>query len=51
MRIADRKDKLLMGQMNNLDADAMKAVEDAIDELSLINRDIWQTVGEYNYPT
>jgi hypothetical protein len=51
MRIADRKDKLLMGQVNDLDAGAAMAVEAAIDELTQINHDIWQTVGEFNYPT
>ncbi len=51
MRIADRKDKLLMGQVNDLDAGAAKDVQAAIDELKLINHDIWQTVSAYNYPT
>lgn len=50
MRIADRKEKLLMGQVNDLDTAAAEAVEAAIAELKLINRDIWQAVGEFNYP-
>jgi len=51
MRIADRKDKLLMGQVNDLDAGAAKAVEDAIDELMQINHDIWQTIDDFGYPS
>ncbi|SMX33920.1 hypothetical protein [Octadecabacter ascidiaceicola] len=50
MRIADRKDKLMMGQVNDLDAAAAEAVEAAIAELRSINRDIWITVNEFNYP-
>ena len=50
MRIADRKDKLMMGQVNDLDAAAAEAVEEAISELKSINRDIWQAVSDFNYP-
>lgn len=50
MRIADRKDKLMMGQVNDLDAAAAGAVEDAIAELKSINLDIWKVVSDFNYP-
>ena len=50
MRIADRKDKLMMGQVNDLDAAAAQAVEAAIAELKAINRDIWQAVSDFDYP-
>ncbi|AKS46941.1 hypothetical protein SAMN05444287_2065 [Octadecabacter temperatus] len=50
MRIADRKDKLMMGQVNDLDAAAAEAVKAAIAELRSINRDIWKTVSDFNYP-
>lgn len=50
MRIADRKDKLMMGQVNDLDAAAAGAVEAAIIELKSINRDIWHAVSDFNYP-
>ncbi len=50
MRIADRKDKLMIGQVNDLDAAAAQAVEAAIEELKSINRDIWQAVHDFNYP-
>ncbi|WP_298261746.1 hypothetical protein [uncultured Litoreibacter sp.] len=50
MRIADRKDKLMMGQINDLDAAAAEAVETAISELQSINKDIWAAVRIYSYP-
>ncbi|SDX42427.1 hypothetical protein [Litoreibacter albidus] len=50
MRIADRKDRLMMGQVNDLDAAAAEDVRAAIGELQSINRDIWQTVSDLNYP-
>jgi len=50
MRIADRKDKLMMGQVNDLDAAAAQAVEAAITELKLINQDIWLAVSDFQYP-
>ncbi|WP_281857393.1 hypothetical protein [Litoreibacter halocynthiae] len=50
MRIADRKDKLMMGQVNALDAAAAEDVEAAITELKSINRDVWQAVRDYKYP-
>jgi hypothetical protein len=50
MRIADRKDKLMMGQVNALDAAAATDVENAIAELASINRDIWKAIVELDYP-
>ena len=50
MRIADRKDKLMMGQVNDLDAAAAEALQSAIVELRAINHDIWQAVSDFNYP-
>lgn len=50
MRIADRKDKLMMGQINDLDAEAADNIKSAIAELGAINRDIWQAVSDFGYP-
>ncbi len=50
MRIADRKDKLMMGQVNELDTAAAEGVTDAIAELTQINRDIWQAIADFDYP-
>ncbi len=50
MRIADRKDRLMMGQVNDLDASAASDVEAAIAELAAINRDIWKAIGDFGYP-
>lgn len=50
MRISDRKDKLMMGQSNALDWAAVKDIESAISELSLINADIWNLIARFDYP-
>lgn len=50
MRIADRKDHLLMGQVHTLDHAAAKNVEHAIEALQQVNQDIWQTIGDMGYP-
>lgn len=50
MRIADRKDRLMMGQVNALDAAAARDVTAAIRELGEINRAIWAAIAEFDYP-
>lgn len=50
MRISDRKDRLLIGQTNQLDRVAIEDIENAISEIASINHDIWQAVGELAYP-
>lgn len=50
MRIADRKDKLLIGQSLDLDAAAAENVRVSIEELGDISRDIWQAIRKLDYP-
>lgn len=50
MRIADRKDRLMIGQTDPLDDAAAENIETAIEELAAINRDIWHTIRELGYP-
>ena len=50
MRIADRKDRLMMGQINDLDAAALVDVESAISEITAVNRDIWKAIARFGYP-
>lgn len=50
MRIADRKDKLMMGQINDLNAAAADDVQAAISEITAINADIWLAVRAFGYP-
>lgn len=50
MRISDRKDRLMVGQTNPLDQDAVSDLEQAINELVSINQDIWKTIAEFSYP-
>nr|WP_232897377.1 hypothetical protein [Pontibaca salina] len=50
MRIADRKDRLMIGQSDPLDDAAAGNIETAIEKLAAINRDIWQAIRELGYP-
>jgi hypothetical protein len=50
MCIADRKDHLMMGQVNDLVAAAFEDVQNAISEIGAINRDIWQAVRDLGCP-
>lgn len=50
MRIADRKDHLVMGQVNMLDQTAAQGVKEAIIALQQINQDIWHAILELDYP-
>ncbi len=50
MRISDRKDRLILGQTNQLDQDAVYDLEQAINELMLINQDTWRLIAEFHYP-
>ncbi len=50
MRIADRKDRLVMGQVNTLDLAAARGVDEAIGALQQINQDIWQAISDLGYP-
>ncbi|TMM54781.1 hypothetical protein [Sulfitobacter sabulilitoris] len=50
MRIADRKETLRMGQVNELNDAAAGDVEDAISELQKINLDIWGLIRKFDYP-
>jgi hypothetical protein len=50
MRIADRKDKLVVGQVNQLNGAAAEDIEAAISDIGRINRDIWKVIADYGYP-
>ena len=50
MRIADRKDSLRIGQVNELNDAAASDIETAIAKLHQINLDIWALTAEFEYP-
>ena len=50
MRIADRKDSLRIGQVNELNDAAASDIETAIAKLHQINLDIWALIAEFEYP-
>lgn len=50
MRIADRKDAIKMGQVEQLDKDTREVIHRAIDELGDVNREIWNLLRDFSYP-
>lgn len=50
MRIADRKDEIRMGQSTDLDEAALAEITSAIQDLGLLNREIWALVHDFGYP-
>jgi hypothetical protein len=50
MRIADRKNAIKMGQVEQLDQDTTDGIHNAIDELGEINREIWEFLIKHRYP-
>lgn len=50
MRIADRKDRILVGKQEVADAQEVARIDASIDRLRQLNLDIWQTVAAFGYP-
>lgn len=50
MRIADRKDDLLIGRADRTDARALADLDAAVARIRALNLDIWQTITRFAYP-
>ncbi|MFY0692396.1 MAG: hypothetical protein JXR14_10815 [Paracoccaceae bacterium] len=50
MRIADRKDNIKIGQTTDLDATALKEIEASLEEMAVLNTDIWALITKLSYP-
>jgi hypothetical protein len=50
MRIADRKTDIKMGRTDTLDGEALREIEQVVEDLSTLNRDIWQLITRLDYP-
>ena len=50
MRIADRKDNIKIGQTTDLDASALKEIENSLEEMAELNKDIWSLIVAQSYP-
>ncbi|WP_171121972.1 MULTISPECIES: hypothetical protein [unclassified Ruegeria] len=50
MRISDRKTDIKLGREDTVDALAMKEIEDIVDQLSELNRDIWRLISQLGFP-
>lgn len=50
MRIADRKDRIMMGQRTTITSEALNEIRASTEELGKLNRDIWSVVQARDYP-
>ncbi|MEF9604899.1 hypothetical protein O4J55_22275 [Paracoccus sp. PXZ] len=50
MRIADRRDRIHMGRKQTLGSDEMQRLDQDLDMLSQLNRNIWRFLLQYGYP-
>ncbi len=51
MRIADRKDNIKMGRSDEINADALREIEDAVADMTKLNRVFWKHISEFGYPS
>ncbi|WP_233488767.1 hypothetical protein [Rhodovulum sp. 12E13] len=50
MRIADRKDRLKIGETAQIDETALTDVDAAVEALNAVNREIWDIVIRHDFP-
>jgi len=50
MRIADRKDNIRVGETTVLDSAAVDAIERSLNDLAILNGEIWAVLREFGYP-
>jgi hypothetical protein len=50
MRIADRRDRIHMGRKQTLGSDEMLRLDQDLEMLSQLNRNIWRFLRQYDYP-
>src|SRR6056297_513185 len=50
MRIADRKDAIVMGKQEPAGEDELKHIDETIQRLTQLNLDIWAVIRERGYP-
>ena len=50
MRIADRKDTIKVGRSDTIDPGAIREIETALEDLTILNRDFWAHIRRFGYP-
>ncbi|OSP54793.1 hypothetical protein [Pseudoruegeria sp. SK021] len=50
MRIADRRDSTKMGKTDQLDSVALDELQQTVEGLTRLNRDVWGVIQAWNYP-
>ena len=51
MRVADRRDRIRVGQKQDLSQEEMARLDQDVKKLSLLNTHIWRHIQDYGYPT
>lgn len=51
MRIADRKDNIKMGRTDEINVDALREIEDAVEDMTKLNLVFWKHISEFGYPS
>jgi hypothetical protein len=51
MRIADRKDNIKMGKSADIDDTALREIEIALADMGELNKEFWDHISKFNYPT
>lgn len=50
MRIADRKDRILVGKQELADEQQIASIDATLERLRHLNLDIWKTISDFGYP-
>ncbi|MDE9452203.1 hypothetical protein J3R80_17155 [Aliiroseovarius sp. Z3] len=50
MRVADRKNQIKVGEMTALDGATIDDIEQSLDDLKMLNSDVWVLIQKHGYP-
>ncbi|MGA9433591.1 MAG: hypothetical protein WBV62_05085, partial [Roseobacter sp.] len=50
MRVADRKNRIKVGEMAPLDKQALEGIQTSLEEMASVNQSVWQVIRHYSYP-
>lgn len=50
MRVADRKNQIKIGEITALDRNAVDGIDRSLDDLKVLNSDVWVLIKQYGYP-
>lgn len=50
MRIADRRERILLGESSTLNRATLQEIDDALAQLQRVNAEVWSIVAAFGYP-